>query len=237
MRPIARFAVSWWILVGVACAVGATYYFVGAENLDRWLGLQSSRQVLAAEASWTEEVDVPWVDAAEEVYREIKAHRTKSAIESLASFRSVHSEDPRTKDFIEWCDLQIAIELGDLDKIEQYLDVAAIHANADPMLVNNAAWMIWLAYEKDADLDNELIHSALTASQLVLPQAKRESNPAYLLDTIAHLEFALGNVSKAIQAQSLAVQSAQESAEKDSMRRFLKSLLEIQKKNEDQNAD
>ncbi|MFN4903676.1 MAG: peroxiredoxin family protein [Planctomycetota bacterium] len=78
-------------------------------------------------------------------------------------------------------------------------------ASKDPAMSNQVAWTIWeMSEQGQIDKDKELFAEAVKVAQAAA--AKQEGSPkAATLDTLAHLQYGLGNLAEAIKTQKEAV--------------------------------
>jgi hypothetical protein len=103
-------------------------------------------------------------------------------------------------------------------------------ASKDPMMSNQVAWTVWEMTEqgqlkKDKDLLGEALKVALSAV------AKQEgATKGATLDTVAHLQYGLGNIAEAIKAQKEAVALGGDNPEIKAFLEELEEELEASKK-------
>lgn len=96
-------------------------------------------------------------------------------------------------------------------------------ASKDPMMSNQVAWTVWEMTEQgQLKKDKELLGEALKVAQAAADKLEGEPK-AMTLDTVAHLNFGLGNIADAIKAQKAAIAIM---GDKDEYKAFLEELQE-----------
>ena len=96
-------------------------------------------------------------------------------------------------------------------------------ASKDPMMSNQVAWTVWEMTEQgQLKKDKELLGEALKVAQAAADKLEGEPK-AMTLDTVAHLNYGLGNIADAIKAQKAAIAIM---GDKDEYKAFLEELEE-----------
>ena len=122
------------------------------------------------------------------------------------------------------------IASSDQTEVAKTLKSALEMASKDPMMSNQVAWTVWEMTEqeqlkKDKDLLGEALKVALSAV------AKQEgATKGATLDTVAHLQYGLGNIAEAIKAQKEAVALGGDNPEIKAFLEELEEELEASKK-------
>jgi tetratricopeptide (TPR) repeat protein len=122
------------------------------------------------------------------------------------------------------------IASSDQTEVAKTLKAALDMASKDPMMSNQVAWTVWEMTEqgqlkKDKDLLGEALKVALSAV------AKQEgATKGATLDTVAHLQYGLGNIAEAIKAQKEAVALGGDNPEIKAFLEELEEELEASKK-------
>jgi thiol-disulfide isomerase/thioredoxin len=94
----------------------------------------------------------------------------------------------------------------------------------DPMMANQIAWTVWEMKEAGRIESKDVLKGALDLARKA--SAKQEGNmKAMVLDTVAHLEYALGNGQEALKVQEEAVSLA-DAQGKEQLTEFLEELRE-----------
>ena len=122
----------------------------------------------------------------------------------------------------------MALKFNVLSRDKDYADQAAACAvdmfaqeNLDPQAVNNVAWRIYLMTDAGRLDNDEVLRAALDAGRNSVTRAG--ALKPYLLDTIAHLEYELGDAEAALKTQ----QQAFDSAPPENRARLLPFLKEL----------
>jgi tetratricopeptide (TPR) repeat protein len=99
-------------------------------------------------------------------------------------------------------------------------------AGDDPLIGNQIAWTVWEWKERGALEDKDTLAAALALAKKAA--AKQEGNlKGMTLDTVAHLEYGLGNLEAAVKAQTEAVQLVDEAPQKEDMESFFVELKDM----------
>jgi hypothetical protein len=94
----------------------------------------------------------------------------------------------------------------------------------DPMMANQIAWTVWEMKEAGRIESKDILKGALDLARKA--SSKQEGNmKAMVLDTVAHLEYALGNGQEALKVQEEAVSLA-DAQGKEQLTEFLEELRE-----------
>lgn len=94
----------------------------------------------------------------------------------------------------------------------------------DPMMANQVAWTVWEMKEAGRIESKDILKGALDLARKA--SSKQEGNmKAMVLDTVAHLEYALGNGQEALKVQEEAVSLA-DAQGKEQLTEFLEELRE-----------
>ncbi len=94
----------------------------------------------------------------------------------------------------------------------------------DPMMANQVAWTVWEMKEAGRIESKDILKGALDLARKA--SAKQDGNmKAMVLDTVAHLEYALGNGQEALKVQEEAVSLA-DAQGKEQLTEFLEELRE-----------
>lgn len=120
--------------------------------------------------------------------------------------------------------LKFQILVSQNDKHEQAREVAMQmleDESMDAMAVNSITWRLYQYSRAGRFNDEQVLQAALDLANETVDDAG--SQEPYLRDTIAHLEYALGNLEQALAAQQAAVASADDSL-KPRLEPFLKQL-------------
>jgi hypothetical protein len=94
----------------------------------------------------------------------------------------------------------------------------------DPMMANQIAWTVWEMKEAGRIESKDILKGAIDLARKA--SSKQEGNmKAMVLDTVAHLEYALGNGQEALKVQEEAVSLA-DAQGKEQLTEFLEELRE-----------
>jgi len=121
------------------------------------------------------------------------------------------------------------MKLTALLKAEKYDDAATVltgiteSKDVTPVMLNQLAWGVYEAAEDHADFSEELIAAAIAAAEKAVAE---EPMSGMILDTLAHLVYLQGNLDRAIELQTQAVENSDE-APADSLKEMTSFLEEL----------
>lgn len=111
-------------------------------------------------------------------------------------------------------------------EVAETLKKALALAGDDPMIGNQVAWTVWEWKERGSLDDKDTLAAALELAKKAA--AKQEGNlKGMTLDTVAHLEYGLGNLEAAAKAQTEALELVDEAPQKADMESFLEELKDL----------
>jgi len=127
------------------------------------------------------------------------------------------------KERIEALRVQVLVVSGKSDRAAAAMQAAAAAENAAADQLNNLAWTVYQMKERGADIPSELLAAAIAVAERA---TDLEPKNGPVIDTLAHLVHASGNLEKAIELQTAAVQNAGTSPPQvvAGMREFLAQL-------------
>lgn len=93
------------------------------------------------------------------------------------------------------------------------------------MMLNQLAWGVYEAAEDQAEFSEELIAAAIAAAEKAVAE---EPMSGMILDTLAHLVYLQGNLDRALELQTQAVENSEEAPadSRKEMSSFLRELKE-----------
>jgi thiol-disulfide isomerase/thioredoxin len=113
---------------------------------------------------------------------------------------------------------------SDAAEVSETLKSVFALASDNPLLANQVAWTVWEMKERGQVEDKGTLQGALALAKKAA--AAQEGNmKAMTLDTVSHLEYALGNVAEALKVQEEAIGLSDESG-KENLVEFLEELKE-----------
>ncbi len=107
-------------------------------------------------------------------------------------------------------------------KLPEAVKEGLASAKSNPELVNEIAWLLYEAHMQGQVQDTSLLKLALTESEAAVQKVSADVKAA-MLDTVAHLQHALGDKKKALATQKAAFELAQ-GEEKASIKEFIDQL-------------
>ena len=230
---------------GIPCA-----FIVGKDAKVEWIGHPMTMdEVLEAVVndSWDREVfakEFVEEQLAGKIYYEVvtlmRAEETKKALEKIDSYLETGTHDASISRMQR---LKIQLLLGDESMREEaktYV-LELLDANqSDAMLANSVGWSVYRLtltskFEDGAFLQD--IVDRVSQSADSIDNTEQKSFKPYLLDTIAHLHHALGNLELAIETQKQAIELVEDERGKERLQRFLDELTAEPEKDADSNVD
>jgi len=199
---------------GIPCA-----FIVGKDGKIEWIGhpmemddpLKSivdgkwDRTAFAAEFKEKQEMDALQMKVQREVGGLLRDKDFKGA---LAKFDELTGGIKNAEMKLQFTMMKLRlhqIASSEASEISKTLKDALALASSNPMMGNQVAWTIWEMTEQgQLKKDKELLGEALKVAQGAA--AKQEGQvKAATLDTVAHLQYGLGNLAEAIKAQKEAI--------------------------------
>jgi thiol-disulfide isomerase/thioredoxin len=122
---------------------------------------------------------------------------------------------------------QLLMQTGDSRAIEPFKEMVAINQD-NPEVLNQLAWFVVQIREREEEkkIDKGLIAVAIEAAEMAI---KADSDNGAYFDTLAHLQYMNGDLDKAIETQTKAVEKADDQF-KDDIQSFLDELKEEKEK-------
>ncbi|MFM7516905.1 MAG: peroxiredoxin family protein [Pirellula sp.] len=221
---------------GIPCA-----FIVGKDGKIEWIGHPMSmddplkavvegkwdRQAFADEFKEQQEMEALQMKVQKEVGSLLRTRDFKGA---MAKFDELTGEikNPQMKLQFAMMKLQLhrVANSAKTEVVKTLKDALAL-ASKDPAMSNQVAWTIWeMSEQGQIEKDKELFAEAAKVAQAAA--AKQEGSPkAATLDTLAHLQYGLGNLAEAIKTQKEAVSLDGNNPE---IKGFLEKLEEEAKK-------
>ena len=123
------------------------------------------------------------------------------------------------------------LKLTALLKAEKYDDAATVltditeSKDVTPVMLNQLGWGVYEAAEDQAEFPEELIAAAIAAAEKAVAE---EPMSGMILDTLAHLVYLQGNLDRALELQTQAVENSEEAPadSRKEMSSFLRELKE-----------
>jgi thiol-disulfide isomerase/thioredoxin len=224
---------------GIPCA-----FIVGKDGKIEWIGHPMSmdeplkevvagkwdRTKFAEEFKEQQQMQALQMTVQREVSSLLRDRKFKEAIEKFDELTGP-IKSPEMKLQFTMMKLNLhRIASSDQTEVAKTLKSALEMASKDPMMSNQVAWTVWEMTEqgqlkKDKDLLGEALKVALSAV------AKQEgATKGATLDTVAHLQYGLGNIAEAIKAQKEAVALGGDNPEIKAFLEELEEELEASKK-------
>ncbi|MFM9064006.1 MAG: TlpA family protein disulfide reductase, partial [Pirellula sp.] len=199
---------------GIPCA-----FIVGKDGKIEWIGHPMSmddplkavvegkwdRQAFADEFKEQQEMEALQMKVQRQVGGLLRDRDFKGA---MAKFDELTGEikNPQMKLQFAMMKLQLhrVANSAKTEVVKTLKDALAL-ASKDPAMSNQVAWTIWeMSEQGQIEKDKELFAEAAKVAQAAA--AKQEGSPkAATLDTLAHLQYGLGNLAEAIKTQKEAV--------------------------------
>ncbi|MFM8216661.1 MAG: peroxiredoxin family protein [Pirellula sp.] len=199
---------------GIPCA-----FIVGKDGKIEWIGHPMSmddplkavvegkwdRQAFADEFKEQQEMEALQMNVQRQVGGLLRDRDFKGA---MAKFDELTGEikNPQMKLQFAMMKLQLhrVANSAKTEVVKTLKDALAL-ASKDPAMSNQVAWTIWeMSEQGQIEKDKELFAEAAKVAQAAA--AKQEGSPkAATLDTLAHLQYGLGNLAEAIKTQKEAV--------------------------------
>jgi len=199
---------------GIPCA-----FIVGKDGKIEWIGHPMSmddplkavvegkwdRQAFADEFKEQQEMEALQMKVQRQVGSLLRDRDFKGA---MAKFDELTGEikNPQMKLQFAMMKLQLhrVANSAKTEVVKTLKDALAL-ASKDPAMSNQVAWTIWeMSEQGQIEKDKELFAEAVKVAQAAA--AKQEGSPkAATLDTLAHLQYGLGNLADAIKTQKEAV--------------------------------
>lgn len=159
------------------------------------------------------------------VQRLIQADKKDEAIDKLTDI--MEDEDfADAKSMLEPMRLQLMVEAGHKDAATAAAEFTKNNAK-DSMALNQVAWGIYELHEAKEEVSDEVLAAAKKMAEAAV---KAEPDSGAILDTLAHLIYVVdGDLEKAIEIQTKAVESATSEDEAAQLKPFLEQLKEEKK--------
>ncbi len=217
---------------GIPCA-----FIVGKDGKIEWIGhpmqmdepLKSvvegkwDRKAFADEFKEQQEAEALQMKVQRDVGLLLRDKKFKEALEKFDELTSP-VKSPEMKLQFAMMKLRLhQIASSEQSEVAKTLKDTLAMASKDPMMSNQVAWTVWEMTEQgQLKKDKELLGEALKVAQAAADKLEGEPK-AMTLDTVAHLNFGLGNIADAIKAQKAAIAIM---GDKDEYKAFLEELEE-----------
>lgn len=217
---------------GIPCA-----FLVGKDSKIEWIGhpaeLDEPLEAVLA-GKWDREKfgkefrEEQSMDALrDEVGALFAKKKTKEAFEKIDAFIASASK-PKTKFAVAKLKLLLQRKTAAKSKdIVQTLDSMYAFAEVNPMATNEVAWTSFELFMNDVIDSKEALKNALKNAQAAAGKLEGPVK-ANLLDTISHLQFALGDIDAAIATQKDAMKLT-EGSDREQLAAFLEELEQAKK--------
>lgn len=217
---------------GIPCA-----FIVGKDGKIEWIGhpmqmdepLKSvvegkwDRKAFADEFKEQQEMQALQMKVQQQVGLLLRDKKFKEALEKFDEL-TAPIKSPEMKLQFAMMKLRLhQIASSEQSEVAKTLKDTLAMASKDPMMSNQVAWTVWEMTEQgQLKKDKELLGEALKVAQAAADKLEGEPK-AMTLDTVAHLNFGLGNIADAIKAQKAAIAIM---GDKDEYKAFLEELQE-----------
>ena len=217
---------------GIPCA-----FIVGKDGKIEWIGhpmqmdepLKSvvegkwDRKAFADEFKEQQEAEALQMKVQQQVGLLLRDKKFKEAIEKFDEL-TAPVKSPEMKLQFAMMKLRLhQIASSEQSEVAKTLKDTLAMASKDPMMSNQVAWTVWEMTEQgQLKKDKELLGEALKVAQAAADKLEGEPK-AMTLDTVAHLNYGLGNIADAIKAQKAAIAIM---GDKDEYKAFLEELQE-----------
>ncbi|MEI6525711.1 MAG: redoxin family protein [Planctomycetota bacterium] len=217
---------------GIPCA-----FIVGKDGKIEWIGhpmqmddpLKSvvegkwDRKAFADEFKEQQEMQALQMKVQQQVGVLLRDKKFKEALEKFDELTSP-IKSPEIKLQFAMMKLRLhQIASSEQSEVAKTLKDTLAMASKDPMMSNQVAWTVWEMTEQgQLKKDKELLGEALKVAQAAADKLEGEPK-AMTLDTVAHLNYGLGNIADAIKAQKAAIAIM---GNKDEYKAFLEELEE-----------
>ena len=217
---------------GIPCA-----FIVGKDGKIEWIGhpmqmdepLKSvvegkwDRKAFADEFKEQQEAEALQMKVQQQVGLLLRDKKFKEAIEKFDEL-TAPIKSPEMKLQFAMMKLRLhQIASSEQSEVAKTLKDTLAMASKDPMMSNQVAWTVWEMTEQgQLKKDKELLGEALKVAQAAADKLEGEPK-AMTLDTVAHLNYGLGNIADAIKAQKAAIAIM---GDKDEYKAFLEELEE-----------
>ncbi len=217
---------------GIPCA-----FIVGKDGKIEWIGhpmqmdepLKSvvegkwDRKAFADEFKEQQEAEALQMKVQQQVGLLLRDKKFKEALEKFDEL-TAPVKSPEMKLQFAMMKLRLhQIASSEQSEVAKTLKDTLAMASKDPMMSNQVAWTVWEMIEQgQLKKDKELLGEALKVAQAAADKLEGEPK-AMTLDTVAHLNYGLGNIADAIKAQKAAIAIM---GDKDEYKAFLEELEE-----------
>jgi thiol-disulfide isomerase/thioredoxin len=217
---------------GIPCA-----FIVGKDGKIEWIGhpmqmddpLKSvvegkwDRKAFADEFKEQQEAEALQMKVQQQVGLLLRDKKFKEALEKFDEL-TAPVKSPEMKLQFAMMKLRLhQIASSEQSEVAKTLKDTLAMASKDPMMSNQVAWTVWEMTEQgQLKKDKELLGEALKVAQAAADKLEGEPK-AMTLDTVAHLNYGLGNIADAIKAQKAAIAIM---GDKDEYKAFLEELEE-----------
>jgi len=217
---------------GIPCA-----FIVGKDGKIEWIGhpmqmdepLKSvvegkwDRKAFADEFKEQQEAEALQMKVQQQVGLLLRDKKFKEALEKFDEL-TAPVKSPEMKLQFAMMKLRLhQIASSEQSEVAKTLKDTLAMASKDPMMSNQVAWTVWEMTEQgQLKKDKELLGEALKVAQAAADKLEGEPK-AMTLDTVAHLNYGLGNIADAIKAQKAAIAIM---GDKDEYKAFLEELQE-----------
>ena len=217
---------------GIPCA-----FIVGKDGKIEWIGhpmqmdepLKSvvegkwDRKAFADEFKEQQEMQALQMKVQQQVGLLLRDKKFKEALEKFDEL-TAPVKSPEMKLQFAMMKLRLhQIASSEQSEVAKTLKDTLAMASKDPMMSNQVAWTVWEMTEQgQLKKDKELLGEALKVAQAAADKLEGEPK-AMTLDTVAHLNYGLGNIADAIKAQKAAIAIM---GDKDEYKAFLEELQE-----------
>ncbi|MFZ4080426.1 MAG: redoxin family protein [Pirellula sp.] len=217
---------------GIPCA-----FIVGKDGKIEWIGhpmqmdepLKSvvegkwDRKAFADEFKEQQEAEALQMKVQQQVGLLLRDKKFKEALEKFDEL-TAPVKSPEMKLQFAMMKLRLhQIASSEQSEVAKTLKDTLAMASKDPMMSNQVAWTVWEMTEQgQLKKDKELLGEALKVAQAAADKLEGEPK-AMTLDTVAHLNYGIGNIADAIKAQKAAIAIM---GDKDEYKAFLEELEE-----------
>ncbi|WP_442506857.1 redoxin domain-containing protein [Novipirellula sp. SH528] len=211
---------------GIPCA-----FLVGKSGLVEWIGHPMSMDEPLAKVvndEWDREAfaeEFKEDQRADIIFQEfVKAMRSNKTDEALKVLDDYIANGKLASRVSQMQMVKMQVLAGDesrADELKVFVTQLLEDESLDHEAVNRLAWTIARYANAGKITNNETVRTALAKTQAILPMAG-ESKP-FVMDTISHLQMALGDKKAAIVTQTEAIELADES-HKERLQRYLDEL-------------
>jgi len=217
---------------GIPCA-----FIVGKDGKIEWIGhpmqmddpLKSvvegkwDRKAFADEFKEQQEAEALQMKVQQQVSLLLRDKKFKEALEKFDEL-TAPVKSPEMKLQFAMMKLRLhQIASSEQSEVAKTLKDTLAMASKDPMMSNQVAWTVWEMTEQgQLKKDKELLGEALKVAQAAADKLEGEPK-AMTLDTVAHLNYGIGNIADAIKAQKAAIAIM---GDKDEYKAFLEELEE-----------